>query len=165
MLTFQQARKIAEDKVKSMRSTEKLVIADDDTIERPYAWIFCYTSSLFIETGDILNALAGNAPLFISKTDGEVSTYRTGLSMAGMIEQYEEENNIWELMLAEHIYSDPKKLSTLKKILGFDTARIAEYVANKELLLDSGSEKRLLHIQTRLNASGIRAVLSLRAME
>jgi hypothetical protein len=120
MIKFQQARQIAENIINNMHvigDAGGLAIVDSATIEKPYAWIFFYNSKQYIETGDIMHALGGNAPLFISKIDGKVSTFRTGLSIDGMFEEYEEKQQIWQLTLIDDVYSDAKRLLDLKRVL------------------------------------------------
>lgn len=158
MLTFAEARKIAKDTIDSYRpigNRNELVIVDNATIEKPYAWIFHYTSKLYLETGYMGYALGGNAPLFIAKTNGQVSTYRTGLSIAGMIEEYEEEFHIWQLVLLTNIYADIGKLHSLKRTLVLSINDIADYKQNKKMILDKGSEKRLLNLQQLLKKEDI----------
>lgn len=58
-----------------------LIVMDEEIIEKEYAWIFPYTSKKYHETNNISHALGGNGPLFVSKLDGHISTYRTGLSI------------------------------------------------------------------------------------
>jgi len=41
------------------------------TIEDANGWIFFYNSLRFIQTGDSINMLAGNGPIFISKSGKE----------------------------------------------------------------------------------------------
>jgi len=46
--------------------------------EYDFGWVFCYDSKDFIETNELIYAIAGNAPLIVSKTDGQI--YITGTS-------------------------------------------------------------------------------------
>jgi len=162
MLTFQQARQMAEDKIKAMpliSDTGGLTIIDSETIEKSYAWIFFYDSKRHMETGDIMCALGGNAPLFISKTDGQIFTFRTGLSIDAMIEEYEEKEQIWKLSLTDNIYADNKKLLDLKRVLDLSNRDIAGYKSSNRLTLDTGSEARLLNLQKALNDKNIQTHL------
>ena len=56
--------------------TVKLVILDEHTIEDDFGWVFFYQSKAYLDTGDFSHALAGNAPLLVSRLDG--SLYETG---------------------------------------------------------------------------------------
>src|SRR5262249_54721152 len=40
------------------------------TIERPWGWVFFYESVRYLESGDLLQPLLGNAPLFVHKHYG-----------------------------------------------------------------------------------------------
>ena len=96
MITFQEARKIAEAEINKYQTLgdDSLIIIDNQTIEKDYAWIFPYTSKKYWETNDVNYAIGGNGPLFISKFDGQISKYRTGLSIEEMIDEYEEKNKM-----------------------------------------------------------------------
>ena len=75
MITFQQARQIAEAEIGNYQFSDNdfLIIIDELTIEKEYAWIFSYTSKRYWETNDFMHAIAGNGPLFVSKSNGQVS--------------------------------------------------------------------------------------------
>lgn len=85
MLSYHQARAIAESKIQQWRHPDdQLVIVENKIIEKPYAWIFPYTSKKFLETGDYRYALGGNSPLFIDKLDGRISTFRASIIEAAI---------------------------------------------------------------------------------
>jgi hypothetical protein len=160
MLTLEEAKTIAEDKLNSMPvlgDVGGLTIIDNATIEKPYAWIFFYNSKQFIETGNIMDALGGNAPLFISKFTGHIATFATGQSIDKMIDEYEEREKIWELVLTEDIYSDTPKLLVLKKTLGLSNDSIADYKNTNRLVLETGSKTRLSSLKQVLNDMKIKA--------
>jgi len=48
----------------------QLVIVHEKTIEKPYGWIFSYTSKRWRETGEIRFAVAGNAPFLVARDTG-----------------------------------------------------------------------------------------------
>ena len=168
MLAFEEARKIAENKLNQIPKggdIGELVILDDAIVEKPYAWIFGYNSKLFIETGDMLNALGGNSPLFISKINGLISTYRSGLSLEKMIAEYEEEHKLYNLTLTNNIYSNSQNLLDLKKVLGLSTKEITEFKKLNQLIIATGSMTKLNAIQTDLNANKIKTIVTLRNLE
>lgn len=72
-------------------STEKdVAIMPEHTIERAWGWVFFFQSTKFIETGDIAYALAGNAPIFVNRSNGEVwPRSRTYDGVERQIEEYE----------------------------------------------------------------------------
>lgn len=158
MITFQQAWQIAYHEIQAMNKPHTdctIVMIGEDTMELPYAWVFFYTSKEFLETGDFSYSLLGNAPLFISKTDGNISTFFTSLSLEAMIDAYEEQHQVWRIELTENIYSDTKKLLDLKKVLMISNADLAAYKTEKRLILDSGAKNRLLVLQKALTEKNI----------
>jgi hypothetical protein len=47
-----------------------VAIMEDRTIRKPYGWIFFYNSKRYMETGSPLDALGGNGPIVVERTDG-----------------------------------------------------------------------------------------------
>ena len=64
------------------RHLQKLVVVRVD--EHDFGWVYFYDGSRHVETGSASDALAGNAPLIVDKTDGKL--YITGT--ARPIEHY-----------------------------------------------------------------------------
>ena len=160
MLTFQQAREIAAAEIsKQWPNDDSLLIIDDLTIDKEYAWIFQYTSKRYWETKDITFAPGGNSPLFVSKMNGKISSYRTGLSLDEMINEYEEENKIWNLILTDDVYGDTKKMSFLRKVLDLQLDKISDFKTNTAIIISSGAKTRLSSIQKRLGSKNIRTGL------
>lgn len=158
MLTHQQARHIAEKEVNDIivgSGIDDLTIVDNETLEKSYAWIFFYSSRRYIETGDINYAIGGNGPLFISKIDGHISTFPTGLSINGMVDEYEETHKIWKLIISDTLYTDLKQTLALKIALRLSTTEIAEYKHTHRTTLDIGSESRLSRLQKELSDKNI----------
>ena len=153
MLTYQQARQLADQEVSRMNDmgiVGDLTIVGSSTLEKSYARIFFYDSKRHIETGDIVYTVAGNTPPFISKFDGHISFFPTGLSIDQMIMEYEEKHQIWELVLIDNIYTDLRKLLDLKKSLNLSNTEIAAYKRSSRAILETGSEKRLLELKRLL---------------
>ena len=157
MITFQEARQIAEAKINKYKALgdDSLIIIDDQTIEKDYAWIFFYTSKKYWETNNINYAIGGNGPLFISKLDGQVSNYRTGLSIEETIDKYEEDNKIWNLTLTDNIFTDTNKIFAFREVLRLTIVEVADYKKTKKVAIESGSRARLLEIQKQLTLKGI----------
>jgi hypothetical protein len=119
MLTFQEAKQIAEAYINQqcLADNDSLRINEGGVVEKEYAWIFPYTSKKYWKTKDMNYSIAGNGPLFVSKLDGQLSTYRTGLSFGGMINEHEEKNNVWILSLINTL--DSTSFLALKRILNW----------------------------------------------
>lgn len=69
--TFPQAIEIANRQLSS-RSHDgvALQLLSDKTEEFDIGWVFYYQSASFIDNGDIRASVVGNAPLFVSSSDG-----------------------------------------------------------------------------------------------
>ncbi|MBS1513144.1 MAG: hypothetical protein JST86_20070 [Bacteroidetes bacterium] len=162
MITFQEARQIAQNEINRQQALvdDSLIILDDQIIEKDYAWIFPYTSKKYWETNDINHAIGGNGPLFVSKLNGQISNYRTGLSIEGMIDEYEEENKIWFLTLTDDIFTDTTKTLSFRQTLGLTVSDIAGFKKNISTAFESGSRTRLEKIKNQLLSKDITTSLT-----
>jgi len=91
MIDIETAKKIAEDYVNKDYHLEgdRLIIVDEETIEKEYGWIFFYDSLRYLESGDDSYLIAGNAPLIVEKDDGSVHVLATVPPLEQWIAQYE----------------------------------------------------------------------------
>ncbi|PZR30077.1 MAG: hypothetical protein DI535_00830 [Citrobacter freundii] len=150
MISFEQALMIAKTEVdKPSMIPEGLTIQEELIMELPYAWIFPYTSKLYAETYDIKYAVGGNSPIFVSKSNGKISYYRSGLSLNDMIDEYEEENKYWQLILSLDL-SDISSWRTLKDVLNWSQSSLSQFKSSGSRLLDEGARSRLTKIHTVL---------------
>jgi hypothetical protein len=69
---------------------EEIVILDEHTIERPWGWVFFYTTS-GSRDGDIRYAVGGNAPYIVNRFDGSLVVTGTAAPIEHYIEEYEAE--------------------------------------------------------------------------
>jgi hypothetical protein len=67
----------------------ELSIVDDATFEFGSGWVFFYDSRRHLESGSISDALAGNAPLIVSKRDGSVHVAGTAHPIEYYINKFE----------------------------------------------------------------------------
>jgi Immunity protein 35 len=92
-LTKEQARALVVEQVcpgpKWLPSEDEIMIIDQATIEKPWGWVFFYTSKLWYETQDIRYAVAGNAPIIVEKVTGRVIPTGTAKAIEYYIENYE----------------------------------------------------------------------------
>ena len=65
-----------------------LVIRDELTITEDFGWVFFYQSKEYLETGDPLNSLLGNAPLIVSRSDGTLHETGTAESIEFYVENF-----------------------------------------------------------------------------
>lgn len=89
MLTREQARAL----VVADLADGTVDIMDEHTIERSWGWMFFYQSKRFIETGDHLQGLVGNAPYLVNKETGAFGFTGTAYTPGELIEMYENELN------------------------------------------------------------------------
>lgn len=156
MLSFQQAREIAENEIQKhlFKPDYEIVIVETGIMEKPYAWIFPYASKRRRE-GDINYALGGNSPIFVNKHNGQVSIFPSYLSVEGMIDAYEEKNQVWSLRISTGIYSDVKKLLALKGHLTLEQQDIVTLKAKNTEMVTTGSKTRLDRLAALLRTSDI----------
>ncbi len=54
-------------------------IVENETRETASAWIFFYNSQRYLDTGNVIDKLAGNGPIFVNKTTGDVQFYGSSM--------------------------------------------------------------------------------------
>lgn len=64
------------------------MILDDETIEKNFGWVFFYDSKEHAETSDFRYALAGNAPIVVTR-DGVIHETGTALPLEKYLERFE----------------------------------------------------------------------------
>lgn len=74
---------------------DSLVILHGHTLEKPWGWVFFYTSKQFLETGDSRFALAGNAPYIVERESGRLIQTGTALPLDEYIANYERTGDPW----------------------------------------------------------------------
>ena len=78
-------------RIHGLRSgANELVILDEHTIERPWGWVFFYTTRGWRD-GDIGYAVAGNAPYIVNRFDESLHVTGTAAPIDYYIEKYEAE--------------------------------------------------------------------------
>lgn len=163
MLTFEQARKTVSDRLadSDFSVDNPLIILDHHTIEKPYAWIFSYTSKLYYETKETRYAIAGNCPIMVDKQTGKHTEYGSAYSLEKMIELYEEEESIWTLFLTESNVLDSTKLLLLKSKIGLSNDKLMQLKKNITVPFDKGSELRLRLLKKELLEIGLESEIKL----
>src|ERR1041384_3193191 len=82
MLTFEKALELAASWVR-VTSDDRLTIIRDRTLAKPYGWIFFYDSR------DPDELIAGNAPIIVHRSTGEIRVTGTAHSLDTYIREYE----------------------------------------------------------------------------
>lgn len=65
------------------------VVTDAPHYEGQTCWVFSYQSKAYIESGNITDALAGNAPLLVERSNGNVIVLGTAQRIEFYVENYE----------------------------------------------------------------------------
>ena len=65
------------------------IVLNEETIEKPWGWIFFFQSKSYIETGDFIHMLGGNAPMIVNRYSGELIHTGTAQPIEAYIEEYE----------------------------------------------------------------------------
>lgn len=86
MISREQARQIAQRVLD--RSPASLVLTGDQEFDE--GWVFFYDSVRHQQTGSILDALAGNAPILVDRDTGQVYGTGTAQPAEHYIEQHRE---------------------------------------------------------------------------
>ncbi len=49
-------------------------LVEDATVEKPWGWVFFWNTRLFTETGDLMHAVIGPAPVCVDRRDGSAAS-------------------------------------------------------------------------------------------
>ncbi len=85
----------APDDSPAMPPQPECVLLDEETIEKDWGWVFFYQSREYLEGGDELSALAGNAPYIVNRHDGSLHETGTAQPVEYYIEAYERPRSAW----------------------------------------------------------------------
>jgi len=96
MLTFEEARQKVMARMPELgRDIDGgVALMTDRTITKPYGWIFFFNSVRYLETGQILDSLAGNGPIAVLSSSGEVVDLGTALPSKEEIAAFEKERGL-----------------------------------------------------------------------
>ena len=93
MLTKEKAREKVEAKINEPDSywpdKPVLVVDDEQTIEKDWGWVFFYNSNEYLKSGNMDDALMGNAPYIVIKNTGELIETGTAYDIDHYIKEYE----------------------------------------------------------------------------
>jgi hypothetical protein len=87
----EKARAIAAEHLSEGRQTPEgvtPVIIDAETQEREFGWVFFYDSKEYVETGDFIHAIPGNAPVVVLR-DGAIRTTGTARPLSEYLNEIE----------------------------------------------------------------------------
>jgi hypothetical protein len=86
-MTYEQAYELAKAWVTILYG-DQVAIQFEETVEKPYGWVFFYDSKQSIETGAFEHSLLGNAPIIVG-IDGEIRVTGTAKPLEYYLAQYE----------------------------------------------------------------------------
>lgn len=75
-----------------------LALVDERTIHKPYGWVFFYASRRYMETRNIVHAIAGNGPVVVLADSGEVVTLGTARRSEEEIASFERARGLYSSM-------------------------------------------------------------------
>lgn len=90
MVTKKQASEVAERYLRELGTNVglELVLLSEFTLEGAWGWMFFYDSRAFVEAGILSAALAGNAPVIVSRGDGSLHVTGTAFPPARYIDNF-----------------------------------------------------------------------------
>lgn len=93
--TIDGARRLVADRLERIQLSvgADLEILDRCTVETDFGWIFFWNSRRFLESGDPIHALAGNAPLLVDSRDGTLHETSTAKHIDQIIDDYRKQHD------------------------------------------------------------------------
>lgn len=90
MIDYEKAKKIAQNRLNEdySKKTYEVQIIEDVTIEEDFGWVFFYNTKDFITTGDVYHALGGNAPMIVTRKEGDIYFTGTAYPAKHYIEEF-----------------------------------------------------------------------------
>jgi hypothetical protein len=92
-MNIEQAQSLVQaelDKNTHLNDDDQCVILEEETIEKEWGWVFFYQSKKYIESGDIEDMLAGNAPYIVNKRNGQLHETGTAEDIEHYIQEFEQ---------------------------------------------------------------------------
>ena len=91
MLSKTDAQQLVEKQLSGTNCDESLQVLEDSTLEYSWGWVFFYQSKKFLETGDLRDQLAGNAPYIVNRNNAEIRATGTARDIDFYVREYEAE--------------------------------------------------------------------------
>lgn len=166
MLTFEEAR----DRVllrlwidcSAVRSTgDELVITN--TIERPWGWVFFWSSQRCLTSGDPRDQIAGNAPFIVNRHTGEVRSTGTSQPIDHYVELYQDELDLqsggWKLRIDESVDNFLFVSCRLRALAEVSLAELRQLKQRLPGIWRSGTRREIELLHQQAEASGVRCTL------
>ncbi|WP_280414556.1 YrhB domain-containing protein [Nocardia carnea] len=88
------ARRYVSAEFPPREGAENIVIDDTATIERPYGWLFTYTTERYTSTHDPDDGLAGAGPILVLRAAGEIILYNSIYTSEAALADYEQQSGM-----------------------------------------------------------------------
>jgi hypothetical protein len=91
VIDLSQAKKNAAEYVTALpwdTPGDRLTLIDENTIEKPYGWVYFYTSEKWRTTADFRYAVAGNAHFLPKREGGAIHVFGTALPITEYLQRY-----------------------------------------------------------------------------
>jgi len=166
MLTFEEARDRVLLRLRidcsAVRSTgDELLITD--TIERPWGWVFFWSSQRCLTSGDPYDQIAGNALLIVNRFDGTLHWTGTARSIEHYLEQYEDKLDLqrggWKLHIDEPADNFLFVSSRLRMLAEVSLVELRELKPKLPGVWRSGTRREIEPLHQQVEASGVRCML------
>jgi Immunity protein 35 len=146
------ARSLAEEIVASHSEPGELVITG--SAEYDIGWVYFYDTRAYVESGDPMDGLVGNAPILIDRRDGTIVETGTGEPVETYVRRYEQRRAWQDAASAEDaLFNDAVGLFA---VVG-PTMRVPVSDRLREAHADA-SEADLVHAERRARSLGERAL-------
>ncbi|WP_226669117.1 YrhB domain-containing protein [Microbulbifer aggregans] len=86
------AQKLIESEISRLQDPYdpiECVVLEDETIEKPWGWVFFYQSKAYLESGDFRDMVGGNAPYIVNRQTGAITETGTAHDIEHYINEYE----------------------------------------------------------------------------
>ncbi|RZJ88312.1 MAG: hypothetical protein EOO60_11235 [Hymenobacter sp.] len=161
MVTRAEAFAIAQARLVAWKFDGKgdvLILIENKTIERPYAWVVFRTSKRWYETGELRYAMAEAGPFIIAKQTGSVTQYSSAYGYESALKKYEEEQKPYRLRITADLIEMRTKL-LVKRLLPISNQDLLHLVREPATLVAQGAEERLQKLQQEWSAQGLASEL------
>jgi hypothetical protein len=92
-MDFETARAAAERYISDIQRQSGIDLAITRTLDFDVGWVFFYNSAKYLQTRSFRDALAGNAPIIVSKVDGSIHMTGTSEPIEHYIEKFRREHS------------------------------------------------------------------------
>lgn len=146
-------RKNTAKKDQTDSTIDKIILLEEETIEKEFGWVFSYTSKGLMDyyTNNPMTKqlcgfeVGGNAPFIVDRFTSAIQYTGTGEALEYYIEAYERDRQYWALHLAKEILQKTGNLLPLKRTLQLSNTELMKLKRTNEanIVLHKGGKKEL----------------------